>query len=246
MKDDIAVSIVEDDEELRQTLARYLTKRGFRCTSTHGDAEEALQLLPRIKPDVVLMDIRLPGRSGIHCIGQLQVLLPDTKCIVLTAFEDTDLIFEALTAGALGYLLKGVRPAKLLDSIREVYEGGSPMTGQIARKVVTCFQDTGTNPFRGGASSSPSGRHGPDTTEASLSPREKDVLDCLIEGLLYKQIAARLGVSMSTVRGYAQRVYKKLQVHSRMEVMRKHFEDRGDCASSDRQAETHAAFVRSR
>src|SRR5687767_13805022 len=128
---DISVSIVEDDDALRETLARYVSTRGFRGVSTHGSAEEALRELPKVNPQVVLMDINLPRKSGIQCVGELKNLTPASKCIILTACEDTELIFQALTAGALGYLLKGVRPAPLLDSIREVHEGGSPMSSQI-------------------------------------------------------------------------------------------------------------------
>jgi DNA-binding NarL/FixJ family response regulator len=200
---EITVSIVEDDAALRETLARYVDTRGFRCVSTHGSAEEALRELPRIKPGVVLMDINLPHKSGIECVGELKALLPATKCIMLTAFEDGDLIFQALAAGALGYLLKGVRPAKLLDSIREVHDGGSPMSSQIARKVVAFFQKPRPQPPAGG----------------QLSEREMQVLECLAKGLLYKQIAAQMGISMGTVRTYTQRVYEKLHVHTRTEAV---------------------------
>jgi DNA-binding NarL/FixJ family response regulator len=200
---EISVSIVEDDAALRETLARYVDTRGFRCLSTHGSAEEALRELPRIKPGVVLMDINLPHKNGIECVRELKALLPATKCIMLTAFEDADLIFQALAAGALGYLLKGVRPAKLLESIREVHDGGSPMSSQIARKVVAFFQKPRPQPPVGG----------------QLSEREMQVLECLAKGLLYKQIAAQMGISMGTVRTYTQRVYEKLHVHTRTEAV---------------------------
>jgi DNA-binding NarL/FixJ family response regulator len=200
---DITVSIVEDDDSLRDTLARYLDVRGFRCASAHGSAEEALRELPKIKPHVVLMDINLPRKSGIECVAELKHLLPGSKCIILTAFEDADLIFQALSAGALGYLLKGVRPARLLDSIREVHEGGSPMSSQIARKVVAYFQRP---PQKAVA-------------DAQLSDREAEVLACLAKGLLYKQIAAQMGISMATVRTYTQRIYEKLHVHTRTEAV---------------------------
>jgi DNA-binding NarL/FixJ family response regulator len=203
---EITVSIVEDDEALRETLARYVTTRGFRCVSTHGSAEEAVRELPRIKPAVILMDINLPRKSGIDCVAELKSLLPASKCIILTAFEDSELIFQALTAGAMGYLLKGVRPAKLLESIREVHDGGSPMSSQIARKVVAFFQKPRAHP----------------PVEAQLSEREKQVLDCLVKGLLYKQIAAQMGISMGTVRTYTQRIYEKLHVHTRTEAVVKY------------------------
>jgi DNA-binding NarL/FixJ family response regulator len=201
---DITVSIVEDNEALLETLARYVNTRGFRCVSTHGSAEGALRDLPRAKPHVVLMDINLPRKNGIECVAELKVLAPASKCIMLTAFEDADLIFQALAAGALGYLLKGVRPARLLESIREVHEGGSPMSSQIARKVVASFQKP---------------RRQPAVEEAQLSDRERQVLECLAKGLLYKQIAAQMGISMGTVRTYAQRIYEKLHVHTRTEAV---------------------------
>lgn len=205
---DISVSIIEDDDALRETLARYVSTRGFRCVSTHGSAEEALRELPKVKPQVVLMDINLPRKSGIQCVGELKNLAPASKCIMLTAFEDTELIFQALTAGALGYLLKGVRPARLLDSIREVHEGGSPMSSQIARKVVAYFQKPPAKPL----------------TDAQLSDRENEVLACLAKGLLYKQIAAQMGISMATVRTYTQRIYEKLHVHTRTEAVVKYLQ----------------------
>jgi DNA-binding NarL/FixJ family response regulator len=206
---EITVSVVEDDEALRDTLARYVTTRGFRCVSAYGSAEEALRELPSIKPAVVLMDINLPRKSGIECVAELKTLTPSSKCIILTAFEDADLIFQALAAGALGYLLKGVRPAKLLESIREVHEGGSPMSSHIARKVIAFFQKPRSQPLVG----------------AQLSERERQVLECLVKGLLYKQIAAQMGISMGTVRTYTQRIYEKLHVHTRTEAVVKYLKN---------------------
>ncbi len=203
---DITVSIVEDDAELRETLEQYLHTPGFRCVSTHGSAEDVVVSLPKESPNVILMDIHLPRRSGIECVAQLKTLVPASKCIMLTAFEDTELIFQALAAGALGYLLKGVRPAKLLDSIREVHEGGSPMSSQIARKVVASFQQPVLEPH----------------ARQRLSEREQQVLDGLVQGLFYKQIADRMGVTHGTVRTYAQRIYEKLQVHTRTEAVVKY------------------------
>jgi DNA-binding NarL/FixJ family response regulator len=203
MKPEITVSIVEDDEAFRQTLAQYLNTRGFTCLSTHANAEDALQSLPRMQPEVILVDIHLPGRNGIECVAGLKSLLPASKCIMLTAFEDTDSIFQALAAGALGYLLKRVRPAKLLEAIREVHEGGSPMSSQIARKVVQFFQQP--------PQPRPAGQE--------LSEREQQVLSLLAQGLLYKQIAAHMGVTHGTVRTYAQRIYEKLHVHTRTEAV---------------------------
>lgn len=206
MKPDITVSIVEDDEALRQTLARYLNTRGFSCLSMHANAEDALQRLPQIKPDVILVDINLPGRNGIECVTGLKSVLPASKCVMLTAFEDTDLIFQALAAGAMGYLLKRVRPVKLLEAIREVHEGGSPMSSQIARKVVQFFQKPPQ----------------PGPVWKELSDREGQVLNYLVQGLLYKQIAAQMGITHGTVRTYAQRIYEKLHVHTRTEAVVKY------------------------
>jgi len=207
---EITVSIVEDDVALRETLARYVTTSGYRCLSTHGSTEDALREVPAVKPDVILVDINLPGKNGIECVAELKSSAPASKCIMLTAFEDADLIFQALSAGALGYLLKGVRPSKLLESIREVHEGGSPMSSQIARKVVASFQKLPSQ----------------DVLEAGLSHREQEVLDALAKGLLYKQIAVQMGISMGTVRTYAQRIYEKLQVHTRTEAVVKYMQKR--------------------
>ena len=202
----ISVSIVDDDRDLRQTLARYLDIPGFQCLSTHPNAEEAIRELPALKPNVILMDINLPRQNGIECAAQLKALAPASKCIMLTAFEDTDSIFRALSAGALGYMLKGVRPAKLLESIKEVHQGGSPMSHEIARKVVLSFQKTAP----------------PQSADVRLSEREEQVLNLLVQGLLYKQIADRLAISQTTVRTYAQRIYEKLQVHTRTEAVVKY------------------------
>jgi DNA-binding NarL/FixJ family response regulator len=203
---DITVSLVEDDEALRQTLVQYLDTPGFLCLSSHGSAEEAIPALARLKPNVILMDINLPRRNGIECVAELKTLVPASRCIMLTAFEENDLIFQALAAGALGYLLKGMRPARLLESIREVHAGGSPMSGQIARKVVAFFQK-------------PLARR---PIGAQLSEREEQVLALLVQGLLYKQIGPQIGVSLATVRTYAQRIYEKLQVHTRTEAVVKY------------------------
>ncbi len=202
----ITVSIVEDNEQLRGTLARVINRaEGFRCLSQYPDAEAAVQALPRDRPDVVLMDINLPGMNGVECVRRLKQLAPSTQVIMLTVYEDTENIFNALAAGASGYLLKRTPRAEVLDAIREVYRGGSPMTTHIARKVVQSFQQSG-------ASSQP--------TE-SLSPREQEVLDCLSKGFLYKEIADKLGISYETVHTYIRRIYEKLQVRTRTEAVAK-------------------------
>ena len=202
----ITVSIVEDNDQLRGTLARVINRaEGFRCLSQYPDAEVAVEALPRDRPDVVLMDINLPGMNGVECVRRLKQLAPDSLVIMLTVYEDTENIFNALAAGASGYLLKRTPRAEVLDAIREVHRGGSPMTTHIARKVVQSFQQTG-------ASSQP--------TE-SLSPREQEVLDCLSKGFLYKEIADKLGIGYETVHTYIRRIYEKLQVRTRTEAVAK-------------------------
>ncbi len=202
----ITVSIVEDNDRLRATLVRVINRaEGFRCLSQHSTAEQALTELEQIAPDVVLMDINLPGMSGVECVHRLKPLLPQTQVLMLTVYEDTDNIFNALAAGAAGYLLKRTSRDELLAAIREVQSGGSPMTAHIARKVVQSFQRTGT-------STQP--------TE-NLSAREQEVLNCLSEGFLYKEIADKLGISYETVHTYIRRIYEKLQVRTRTEAVAK-------------------------
>src|SRR5213595_2271835 len=202
----ITVSIVEDNDQLRVTLARVINRaEGFRCLSQYPDAEAALEALPRDRPDVVLMDINLPGMNGVECVRRLKQLALDSQVIMLTVYEDTENIFNALAAGASGYLLKRTPRAELLEAIREVHQGGSPMTAHIARKVVQSFQ-------RAASAASP--------TE-TLSPREQEVLDCLAQGFLYKEIAEKLNISYETVHTYIRRIYEKLQVRTRTEAVAK-------------------------
>ena len=180
----LTVSIVEDNDQLRGTLARVLSRAdGFKCLSQYPNAEAALEGVPKERPNVVLMDINLPGMNGVECVRRLKQLAPETQVVMLTVYEDTENIFNALAAGASGYLLKRTKSAELLDAIRDVVRGGSPMTTHIARKVVQSFQR-------------PAGSAQP--TE-DLSPREKEVLDCLAQGFLYKEIADKLGISYETV-----------------------------------------------
>lgn len=202
----IGVSIVEDNEQLRGTLARVIGRaEGFRHVSHYGDAESALGGLPKDRPDVVLMDINLPGMNGVECVRRLKAAAPAIQAVMLTVYEDTDNIFKALAAGAAGYLLKRTKSAELLEAIREVHRGGSPMTTHIARKVTQSFQ-------RAGPSAQP--------TE-NLSEREQEVLDCLSQGFLYKEIAEKLGISYETVHTYIRRIYEKLQVRTRTEAVAK-------------------------
>jgi len=202
----ITVSIVEDNDQLRGTLARVFSRaEGFQCLGQHATAEDALKGVPQDRPNVVLMDINLPGMNGVECVRQLKQIVPATQMIMLTVYEDTENIFNALAAGASGYMLKRSKSAELLEAIREVVRGGSPMTTHIARKVVQSFQ-------KPAAAASP--------TE-DLSPREKEVLDCLAQGFLYKEIAEKLGISYETVHTYIRRIYEKLQVRTRTEAVAK-------------------------
>jgi DNA-binding NarL/FixJ family response regulator len=202
----INVSIVEDSENVRTTLARILSRtEGFQCVSHYSNAEAALEKLPQDKPDVVLMDINLPGINGVECVRRLKPLLPQTQVMMLTVYEDTENIFAALAAGATGYMLKRTPKAELLDAIREVRAGGSPMTTHIARKVVQSFQQAGASP----------------QPAENLSQREQEVLDLLSQGFLYKEIAEKLGISYETVHTYVRRIYEKLQVRTRTEAVAK-------------------------
>ena len=202
----INVSIVEDSENVRITLARILNRtEGFRCASHYANAEAALEHLPQDKPDVVLMDINLPGLNGVECVRRLKPQLPGTQVIMLTVYEDTENIFNALAAGATGYMLKRTPKAELLDAIRDVRSGGSPMTTHIARKVVQSFQQVGASP----------------QPQENLSQREQEVLDLLSQGFLYKEIAEKLGISYETVHTYIRRIYEKLQVRTRTEAVAK-------------------------
>ena len=203
----IAVSIVEDDARVRASLARLVDSTpGFRCVSNHSSAEDALRDLPGFAPDVVLMDINLPGISGVECVRKLKPLLPRTQVIMLTVYQNTDHIFKALAAGATGYLLKQTPPAELLAAIRDVHVGGSPMSGHIARKIVQSFQET----------------HAAPEGSETLSPREAEVLDLLAKGFLYKEIADQMKISYATVHTHIRHVYEKLHVRSRTEAVAKH------------------------
>ena len=202
----ISVSIVEDNDKLRGTLARVLNRAdGFRCVSQYPSAEDALKDLPNVKPEVVLMDINLPGMNGVECVRQLKPLLPQTQVMMLTVYEDTENIFNALAAGANGYMLKRTSTKELIEAIHEVKRGGSPMTMHIARKVVQSFQKS--------AASAQATEH--------LSEREQQVLDLLSQGLIYKEIADKLGISYETVHTYIRRIYEKLQVRTRTEAVTK-------------------------
>ena len=208
----IKVSIVEDNDQLRATLVRVLSRaEDFQFLSEYASAEAALEKLPAEKPEVVLMDINLPGMNGVECVRKLKQLLPGTQVMMLTAYEDTENIFNSLAAGASGYMLKRTPRAELLDAIREVHRGGSPMTTHIARKVVQSFLKP--------VAPAPTGTASEVTEE--LSAREHEVLDLLSQGFMYKEIADKLGISFETVRTYIRRIYEKLHVRTRTEAVAK-------------------------
>ena len=206
----ISVSIVEDNDKLRGTLAKVIGRAdGFCFASDYASAEDALADLPKVKPDVVLMDINLPGMNGVECVRKLKTLLPQTQVMMLTVYEDTENIFNALAAGANGYMLKRTPTKELIEAIREVHRGGSPMTTHIARLVVQSFQKN----------VAPAPQSGGDLSE--LSEREQQVLDLLAQGLIYKEIADKLNIGYETVHTYIRRIYEKLQVRTRTEAVAK-------------------------
>ena len=179
------------------------TAPGFHCVSDHDSAESALAHIPGEKPDIVLVDINLPGLNGVECVGRLKAMLPKTQFVMLTVYEDTHHIFQALAEGAVGYLLKRTRREELVGALELLKTGGSPMTGYIARKVVQAFQCQWSET--------------PETR--SLSSREREVLELLARGHLYKEVCDILGISMSTVNTHARRIYEKLHVRSRAEAV---------------------------
>ncbi|MCS7337014.1 MAG: response regulator transcription factor [Verrucomicrobiae bacterium] len=202
----IGVSIIEDDCATRQILAEWVRHAdGFRCISEHSSAETALEQLPKERPDVVMVDINLPGISGIECVRRLKPVMPDTQFVMLTVYEDTHHIFNALAAGATGYLLKQTPRDELLAALRDVHAGGSPMSSSIARQVVKSFHQA-----------HPGVQH-----PVELSPRERQVLELLAGGYLYKEIADTLHISVPTVNTYIRRIYEKLHVHSRSQAVAK-------------------------
>jgi DNA-binding NarL/FixJ family response regulator len=204
----ITVSIVEDDAELRESVSRFIDGApGFSCAGAYSSGEEALEAIPLKKPAVALMDINLPGMSGIQCVRKLKERAPALQIIMLTVYENSDRIFEALAAGACGYLVKRTPPEKLLEAVRETFAGGSPMSTHIARKVVQAFQP-------------PSGQES--KLVEHLAPREQQVLDLLSKGRPYKQIADEMNLHMGTVRTYVRRIYEKLHVNCRTEAVVKY------------------------
>jgi DNA-binding NarL/FixJ family response regulator len=208
----IRLAVVEDDARIRDIVGEVLLSAAdCECVGVFSDGQSAINALPALKPDVILMDINLPDLSGVECVVQLSPLLPDTQILMLTVYQDTDTIFQALAAGAHGYLVKPVMPDRLLDAIREVRAGGVPMSRTIARKVIDVFH----RPPPSSAKVQPQ----PPAPDAGLGAREQQVLDFLVAGLAYKEIASELGIGISTVGTYVQRIYEKLHVRTRREVI---------------------------
>lgn len=202
----ISVSIIEDDPGVRTILTDWLSKaEGFTLLSQYSKVESAMARIPQDKPDVVLVDINLGGQSGITCVRELKAIMPETQFLMLTVFADGDHIFDALTAGASGYLLKRTPHDELLDAIRQVHAGGSPMTSYIARKVVQWFQKQAS----------------PKPAEEPLSTREREILRLLARGYAYKEMADSLGISIGTINTHVRRIYQKLHVSSRGEAVAK-------------------------
>jgi DNA-binding NarL/FixJ family response regulator len=205
----IRVALVEDDQATRQGLVNLLRHAaGIVCVATYGSAEEAERGIPALMPDVVLMDINLPGRSGIECVFKLKQTHPRLHVLILTTYGDSEQIFGALRAGASGYLLKRADATELVAAIMDVYSGGSPMSGQIARKVISFFQQ---NPPKE-----------PDGDLARLTAREQTILASLSKGKVAKEIATELDISTKTVRNHLHEIYRKLHVQSRTEAVLKY------------------------
>ena len=205
----IKVAVIEDALDFRHTLRLLINGTpGFSCPLAYANAESAIAAFQESQPDIVMVDLGLPGMSGIECIRQLKQEIPSLQFLVLTISDEDDSIFEALNAGASGYLLKDATPSKILESIKELHDGGAPMSAQIARKVVSVFQKprTNLNP----------------KLEQLLTRREKEVLELLATGLLYKQIANQLHISLETVKGHCHNIYAKLHVKNRTEALLKY------------------------
>lgn len=204
----ITLTIVEDLDEVREGLQQFISlNREFKVLDTFRTAEQAIDELPALKPDVVIMDINLPGVNGIECIREVKSKIPKTQFMMFTVYENDEKVFEALQAGASGYLLKNTGLIQMIEAIRELHNGGSPMSANIARKLVNTFQKQEINK----------------TSVAALSNRENEILQLLSKGLLYKEIADQLSISTSTVRQHIHKIYEKLHVQNRTEAINKAF-----------------------
>ena len=206
----IRVAVVEDISEIRQGLELILNNTdGFTCVATYTNAEDAVLGLPALNADVAIMDIHLPGMTGIECIAQIKDKCAGTQFMMFSVYDDDDNIFDALKAGASGYLLKKTPPGKIIDAIIELQNGGSPMSAHIARKVVAAFRQPEKNK----------------TTVETLSPREMEVLELLAKGLLYKEIGVKLSIAIGTVKQHIHKIYEKLHVQNKTEAINKYFKN---------------------
>lgn len=224
----ISMAVVEDDARLRRTFVDVLdAAEGFSCAGAFGTGAEAVAGIPPLQPDVVVMDVNLPDTTGVECVREIAPKLPDAQILMVTVCQDPETTFQALAAGAHGYLVKPVLPGRLLEAIREVRAGGVPMSRTIARKVIETFRgraatadDAATSAAR---PASPAAAEG----DERLTAREQEVLELLVAGFSYKEIARELGISQSTVGTYVQRIYEKLHVSSRREIMDRSRPSRG-------------------
>src|SRR5687767_8597236 len=204
----ITLAIVEDLDEVRDGLKNFISlSQDFKVLDTFKTAEEAVHDLPKLKPDIVIMDIHLPGMNGIECIREIRSKIPGTQFMMFTVYENDEKVFEALKAGASGYLLKNTGLLQLIAALKELYNGGSPMSANIARKLVSLFQN----------------EHADTQPTTELSKRENEILQLLSKGLLYKEIADQLGISVGTVRQHIHKIYEKLHVQNRTEALNKAF-----------------------
>ena len=204
----ISLAIVEDLDEVREGLKQFISLNPeFKVLDTFKTAEEALYDLPRLRPDIVIMDINLPGMNGIDCIKEVKNKIPETQFMMFTVYENDEKVFEALKAGASGYLLKNTGLVQMIEALQELHNGGSPMSANIARKLVTVFREQKKN----------------EVPVETLSHRENEILQLLSKGLLYKEIADQLSISTSTVRQYIHNIYEKLHVQNRTEAINKAF-----------------------
>ena len=203
----IEVAIVEDNNDIRDAIRALINGTyGFSCTHTYSNGFDAIKELPEIKPDVVMMDINMPGMTGIECVKKLKALIPGTQFIMETVYEDDESIFQALRAGATGYILKKTPAAKMLEAITEVHNGGSPMSAEVARRVVASLHDNEKN-----------------KAGETLTEREKEVLKLLAKGFIYKEIASAMTIEYETVKKHIQNIYAKLHVQNKVEAINKVF-----------------------
>jgi NarL family two-component system response regulator LiaR len=204
----IQVAVVEDLDDYRDGLVNLIKwNKEYECVGAYATAEEAIKHLPALKPDVAIIDIGLPGKSGIELVEYIYKAIPSTLCMMCTAYDEDEKVFKALKAGAYGYLIKSASPAEILEAIQKLANGGSPMSSDVARKVITSFQTQS---------------HSPGIGTDTITAREKEVLNLLSKGLLYKEIASRLSIRIDTVKRHCFNIYEKLHVNNRTEAINKY------------------------